>query len=93
MPWMEAVGLLVMLAGGWFWLDSFKAREAGMVAARAACAAENLLLLDDTVALGRCVQRVTTMAGCACGVFIISSTAIPGIIAVTVGLPCSAVSC
>jgi hypothetical protein len=52
MPWMEAVGLLVMLAGGWFWLDSFKAREAGMAAARAACAAENLLLLDDTVALG-----------------------------------------
>jgi hypothetical protein len=52
MPWMETIGLLLMLAAGWFWLDSFKAREAGMAAARAACAAEDLLLLDDTVALG-----------------------------------------
>lgn len=52
MPWMETVGLLVLLAGAWFWMDSFKAREAGMRAARAACQAESLLLLDDTVALG-----------------------------------------
>ena len=52
MPWMETAGLFVLLVAGWFWLDSFKAREAGMRAARAACAAEQLLLLDDTVALG-----------------------------------------
>lgn len=52
MPWMELVGLAVLAAVGWFWLDSFKARDAGMHAARAACAADQLLLLDDTVALG-----------------------------------------
>ncbi len=49
---MEIIGLFILLAAGWFWLDSFKARDAGMRAARAACAAEQLLLLDDTVALG-----------------------------------------
>lgn len=52
MPWMESIGLLLLLAAGWFWLDSFKAREAGILAARAACEADGLLLLDDTVALG-----------------------------------------
>lgn len=52
MPWLEIIGLFILLAAGWFWLDSFKARDAGMRAARAACAAEQLLLLDDTVALG-----------------------------------------
>lgn len=51
MPWMEMISLFVLLAAGWFWYDSFQAREAGMHAARAACAAEDLLLLDDTVAL------------------------------------------
>ena len=51
MPWMETISLIVLLAAGWFWLDSFKAREAGIRAARAACAADQLLLLDDTVAL------------------------------------------
>lgn len=52
MPWLETLCLVVLLAAGWFWLDSFKAREAGINAARAACAADQLLLLDDTVALG-----------------------------------------
>jgi hypothetical protein len=52
MPWMETICLIVLLAAGWFWLDSFKAREAGIRAARAACAADQLLLLDDTIALG-----------------------------------------
>lgn len=52
MPWMETIGLFVLLAGGWFWMDSFQAREAGIRAAKAACAADGLLLLDDTVALG-----------------------------------------
>jgi hypothetical protein len=52
MPRLEIIGLFILLAAGWFWLDSFKARDAGMRAARAACAAEQLLLLDDTVALG-----------------------------------------
>ncbi len=52
MPWMETIGLIILLGGGWFWLDSFKAREAGILAARAACDADSLLLLDDTVELG-----------------------------------------
>ena len=51
-PWMETISLLVLLAAVWFWLDSFKAREAAIRAARAACDAEHLLLRDDTVALG-----------------------------------------
>ncbi|WP_313950188.1 DUF3301 domain-containing protein [Accumulibacter sp.] len=49
---METLSLLLMLAAGWFWIDSFKAREAGIRAVRAACDAEELQLLDDTVALG-----------------------------------------
>jgi hypothetical protein len=49
---METLGLLVLLGGSWFWLDSFKAREAGVRAARFACDTDGLLLLDDTVALG-----------------------------------------
>lgn len=51
MPWMETLSLLGMLAAGWLWLDSFKAREAGIRAVRAACDADDLQLLDDTVAL------------------------------------------
>ncbi|MBE2257658.1 MAG: DUF3301 domain-containing protein [Rhodobacteraceae bacterium] len=52
MPWTEILSLLGMLAAGWFWIDSFRARDAGIRAARAACAADDLQLLDDTVALG-----------------------------------------
>lgn len=51
MPWMESLSLMTLLAVGWFWFDGFQAREAGMRHARAACESENLLLLDDTVAL------------------------------------------
>lgn len=51
MPWMESSFLVFLLAVGWFWFDGFQAREAGMRNARAACESENLLLLDDTVAL------------------------------------------
>lgn len=49
-PGAEILLVLVLAAGVWFWLDGLKAREAGMRAARAACAAEGLQLLDDTVA-------------------------------------------
>jgi hypothetical protein len=93
MPWMETISLLVLLALAWFWFDSFQARAAGMAAARAACAAENLLLLDDTVALGGCARRAMTMAACACGVSITSSTAIPATIAGRATSPCSAAIC
>ena len=47
----EILGLLVVGAGGWFVWDSLKAREAANAAMRAACKAEGMLFLDDTVAL------------------------------------------
>lgn len=48
---LDLLGLLLLGAGLWLWFDSLKAREAGMVASRAACRAEGLLFLDDTVAI------------------------------------------
>lgn len=46
------IGIPLALAGlSWFWLDSFKAREAGLTAVRAACREEGLQLLDETIAL------------------------------------------
>lgn len=51
MPGLE-IALIALLAGGaWLWLDSLKARELAVKAARRACEAESLLLLDDTVAI------------------------------------------
>jgi hypothetical protein len=47
---MEFVLVVLLLALGWLWLDSLKAREAGIRAGHEACAAEGLQLLDDTVA-------------------------------------------
>jgi hypothetical protein len=47
----ELIGLLLLGAGVWLWFDSVKAREAGVAASRAACRAEGLLFLDDTVAI------------------------------------------
>ncbi len=49
---MELPELLVLaLLGGavWLWLDSLKAREMGVRAARTACAEEGLQFLDETV--------------------------------------------
>lgn len=41
---------LVLLAGGiWLWLDTLKAREAGVRAAQRACAEDGLQFLDETV--------------------------------------------
>jgi hypothetical protein len=64
----ELLGLLLLFATAWLWLDSLKAREAAVAAAKAACVSEDLLLLDDTVAIARlrfardgegalCIQR------------------------------------
>jgi hypothetical protein len=53
---MDFIDLLVLLllgGGVWLWLDSLKAREKAVSATKAACASENLLLLDDTVAIQR----------------------------------------
>lgn len=47
----EIVLLLFCAAIAWLWLDSIKAREAAVAAAREACAVEGLMLLDDTVAI------------------------------------------
>jgi hypothetical protein len=48
---MEIAGILFLAAVAWLWLDSLKVREAAVRAAREICAAEGLLLLDDTVAI------------------------------------------
>ena len=51
MDFLDILGLLSLAAVGWLWMDSLKAREACLRESRAACAAEGLLLLDDTVAV------------------------------------------
>lgn len=51
MPGPEIIGILALAALAWLWLDSLKAREIAIRAARAACASEELLLLDATVAI------------------------------------------
>lgn len=53
MPVFEILSLVALGALGWFWLDSTKAHEAGIQAARAACQSEDLQLLDETVSLGK----------------------------------------
>ncbi len=47
----EILGLLLVVAGGWFIWDSLKARETANAAMRLACKTEGLLFLDDTVGL------------------------------------------
>jgi hypothetical protein len=51
MPSVEIILVALLGAFAWFWLDSLKVREAAIHAARAACDAEGLMLLDDTVAI------------------------------------------
>src|SRR5262245_32344858 len=51
MPGMEIAGILILAALAWLWLDSLRAREAAVTAARVACEAEGLQLLDATVAI------------------------------------------
>ena len=51
MPGLEIVSILVLGGIAWLWLDSLRVRETAIGAARAACVAEGLLLLDDTVAI------------------------------------------
>lgn len=48
---LELTTLALFIAGGWFWVDSMRAREAAVDAGRRACAAEQVQLLDWTVAL------------------------------------------
>lgn len=51
MPGWELAGILLLAALAWLWLDSLQAREAAIAAARSACDAEGLLLLDATVSI------------------------------------------
>lgn len=51
MPGLEIFGIFALGAVAWLWLDSLKAREIAIGAARAACAADGLMLLDATVAI------------------------------------------
>lgn len=51
MPILEIFSLLLLGAATWLWVDSMKAREACIPAARAACEVEGLLFLDATVAI------------------------------------------
>ena len=51
MPGTEIFGILALAGIIWFWLDGVRAGEAAVRAAREACTAEGLMLLDDTVAI------------------------------------------
>ncbi len=51
MPVLEIASLVLLGALGWFWLDSLRARDAAVAAARRACESEGLQLLDDTVSV------------------------------------------
>lgn len=51
MPGFELVGLVFLCGLGWLWYDSLKARDIAITATRRACEVEDLLLLDDTVAV------------------------------------------
>lgn len=53
MPVFEILSLIALAALAWFWLDSLRARDSGILAVRTACAGENLQLLDDTVSIAR----------------------------------------
>lgn len=46
----EAATLALIVAGLWFWVDSLRARERALSAARAACERNGLQFLDETVA-------------------------------------------
>ena len=43
--------ILLLVAIGWFWLDSLRAREIATAICRQACATRSLQFLDQTVAL------------------------------------------
>src|SRR5690606_18099393 len=55
-------GIVFLAVAAWLWHDSLKAREAAVRSARAACAAEGLMLLDDTVSISR-VRPARSEAG------------------------------
>ncbi|HEX7810485.1 MAG TPA: DUF3301 domain-containing protein [Burkholderiales bacterium] len=48
---LELFVLAIFVLSGWFWMDTLQARDAALDAARRACEAENVQLLDWTVAV------------------------------------------
>ena len=48
---IELFGIALIAGAAWLWLTSLRVREAAVEAARLACAADGVQLLDDTVAL------------------------------------------
>ena len=50
---MEAVALILLVAGAAFWLDSIRTRERAVQAGRSACERYQLQFLDDTVSFAR----------------------------------------
>ncbi|NIO43729.1 MAG: DUF3301 domain-containing protein [Burkholderiales bacterium] len=48
---LELVALIVLVFGGWLWVDSMRAREAALDAGRRACEAVSVQFLDWTVAV------------------------------------------
>ena len=53
MSFSEVLAWLALAALAWFWFDSARAKEVAVAAARDACAADGLLFLDETVAIGK----------------------------------------
>lgn len=51
MPTFEIVSLFILIALAWLWYDSVQVRDIGIRAAKAACASDQLLLLDDSVSI------------------------------------------
>lgn len=51
MPTFEILALAVLGGLAWLWFDSIHVREIGVRAAKSACAADGLQLLDDTVSI------------------------------------------
>ena len=45
----EALAIILILAGGFFWIDSLRARERALAAGRRACERSGVQLLDETV--------------------------------------------
>ncbi|MBX9812770.1 MAG: DUF3301 domain-containing protein [Burkholderiales bacterium] len=48
---LEIATVIFLMSLAWFWFDSLRARESAVSAARLACDADGVQLLDDTVAL------------------------------------------
>lgn len=51
MPTFEIISLALLCALAWLWYDSIHVRDICIRAAKAACAADGVQLLDDTVAI------------------------------------------